>query len=81
MSNVERIEQECSLVIDRYRWDQEAAHMHEDDVVFDALRKIVERIDKTSNQDELELLKTESKRILECIKKMLNKTRDIKWYA
>jgi hypothetical protein len=81
MSNVERIEQECSLVIDRYRWDQEAAHIHEDDVVYNAFREVVEAINKTSDQEELERLKTESKRILECIKKMLDKTRDIKWYA
>lgn len=76
--DVKHFEQECTTVMQRYRSDVETAHIHEDIVVYDALRELVNAIDNVS---DLEELKKTSKEILECIKKMRDHSKDIKWYA
>lgn len=81
MSTSKNFEDDCLDVIKRYSYDIETAHIQEDRIVYNALYEVVNQINQVNNEEELSLLKNESKKILESITKMIDKTRNIKWYA
>jgi hypothetical protein len=68
-------------ILAHYNYDPEFAHINEDKFVCGTLEKIVEAIGKVESTDDIARLKADSTAVLECIRKLREKTADIKWYA